>query len=102
MALLQQLAAELQEDPQFGPDILEPLEMAGVDKFADSAIMIKCRITTKPIRQWVVGREMNRRIKKAFDAHGIEIPFPHSTVYWGEPKMGAAPPLHVMQASTSS
>lgn len=102
MDLLRQLAEELQEDPQFGPDILEPLEMAGVDKFADSAIIIKCRIKTKPIRQWVVGREMNRRIKKAFDAHGIEIPFPHSTLYWGEPKVGPAPPLHVMQVSTSS
>jgi small conductance mechanosensitive channel len=102
MALLQELAAELQEDPEFGSDILEPLEMAGVDKFADSAIVIKCRIKTKPIRQWAVGREMNRRIKKAFDAHGIEIPFPHSTLYWGEPKVGQAPPLHVMQASPSS
>jgi small conductance mechanosensitive channel len=45
---------------------------------------------------------MNRRIKKAFDAHGVEIPFPHRTLYWGEPKEGSAPPLHVMQASTSS
>ena len=41
------------------------------------------------------GREMNRRIKKTFDARGIEIPFPHQTIYWGEPKSGKAPPLYV-------
>ncbi len=83
MKLVKEIASTLQEDPVFGPDILEPLEMLGVDQFADSAVMIKCRITTKPIRQWAVGREMNRRIKKTFDARGIEIPFPHRTLYWG-------------------
>jgi small conductance mechanosensitive channel len=72
-----------------------------VDQFADSAVIIKCRITTKPIRQWAIGREMNRRIKQAFDAHGIEIPFPHRTIYWGEPKEGTAPPLHVVNAAAS-
>lgn len=95
MALLKQLAAELQADPEFAADILEPLEMLGVDQFADSAVIIKCRIKTQPIKQWRVGREMNRRIKKAFDAKGIEIPFPHRTIYWGEPKKGTPPPLYV-------
>jgi len=47
------------------------------------------------IQQWRVGREMNRRIKKTFDARGIEIPFPHQTLYWGVPKHGTAPPLHI-------
>lgn len=102
MILLQEVAAKLQEDPELGPDILEPLEMSGVDQFADSAIVIKCRIKTKPIRQWAIGREMNRRIKKAFDAHGIEFPFPHRTIYWGEPKEGSAPPLNVVQMPSSS
>lgn len=83
METLKEIGTTLKEDPEFGPDILEPLEMLGVDQFADSAVVIKCRITTKPIRQWAVGREMNRRIKKTFDARGIEIPFPHRTVYWG-------------------
>lgn len=101
MNVLKEIAAELQQDPELGPDILEPLEMLGVDQFADSAVMIKCRITTKPIRQWAVGREMNRRIKKAFDARGIEIPFPHRTLYWGEPKEGSAAPLHVLNRQAS-
>lgn len=101
MQLLKDIAAELQTDPEFGGDILEPLEMLGVDAFADSAVIIKCRITTKPIQQWRIGREMNRRIKKAFDAKGVEIPFPHRTLYWGVPKEGVAPPLHVVGNSVS-
>jgi small conductance mechanosensitive channel len=56
----------------------------GVDKFADSAVIIKGRIKTRPIRQWMVGREFNRRIKYAFDEKGIEIPFPHRSIYFGE------------------
>ena len=95
METIKEIATTLQEDPVFGADILEPLEMMGVDQFADSAVIIKCRITTKPIRQWEVGREMNRRIKNTFDAKGIEIPFPHRTLYWGVEQ-------HPIQESTQS
>lgn len=95
MGVLREIAEEVRRDPQFADDILEPLEMLGVDQFADSAVVIKCRIKTQPIKQWRVGREMNRRIKKTFDAKGIEIPFPHQTIYWGEPKQGTPPPLYV-------
>ena len=56
---------------------------------------IKCRIKTQRIKQWRVGREMNRRIKNTFDAKRIEIPFPHQTIYWGEPMQGTPPPLYV-------
>lgn len=52
--------------------------------FADSAVAIKIRIKTRPLKQWIVGRELRRRIKKAFDSEGIEIPFPHSSLYMGE------------------
>ena len=95
MGVVREIAEELRSDLQFKDDILEPLEMLGVDQFADSAVIIKCRIKTQPIKQWRVGREMNRRIKKTFDARGIEIPFPHQTIYWGEPKQGTPPPLYV-------
>jgi small conductance mechanosensitive channel len=89
--ILKKLSDEVMVDPTYGPEILEPLEILGLDKFADSAIIIKARIKTKPIKQWMVGREMNRRIKKRFDEEGIEIPFPHSTIYFGE----ASPPFDV-------
>jgi small conductance mechanosensitive channel len=99
MAVLKEVGDDLMADPEFKDDILEPLEMLGVDQFGDNAVIIKCRITTRPIQQWRIGREMNRRIKKTFDQRGIEIPFPHRTLYWGEPKRGAAAPLHVRTAS---
>ncbi len=84
MQTLKDIAADFHQDPQFAPDIVEPFEVLGVDQFADSAVVIKCRITTKPRRQWGIGREMNRRIKQTFDARGIEMPFPHRTLYWGD------------------
>jgi len=95
MEVLREIGEEMQNDPQYKKDILEPLEILGVDQFADSAVIIRARITTKPIRQWAVGREFNRRMKKVFDQRGIEIPFPHRTIYMGEPKEGPAPALQV-------
>ena len=92
MVVLQEIAEDLRRDSRFADDILEPLEMLGVDQFTDSAVIIKCRIKTEPAKQWRVGREMNRRIKNTFDAKGIEIPFPHQTIYWGEPKKGTPQP----------
>ena len=69
--------------------------MLGVGGFADSAVILKARIMTTPIKQWLVGREFNRRMKKRFDALGIEMPFPHRTIYFGTDKNGAAPPARV-------
>jgi len=82
--VLHEVSAEMMEDEKFKDSILEPLEVLGVDKFADSAVVVKARIKTQPIQQWSVGREMNRRIKKKFDERGIEIPFPHMSLYFGE------------------
>lgn len=82
--VLQQLAADLRQEEPYASAILEPLEALGVDRFGDSAVIVKARIKTKPIMQWMVGREMNRRIKKRFDELGIEIPFPHRSLYFGE------------------
>ncbi|HVC00280.1 MAG TPA: mechanosensitive ion channel family protein [Candidatus Dormibacteraeota bacterium] len=82
--VLKGIADELMKEEKFTKLILAPLEILGVDKFADSAVIIKARIKTVPIQQWMVGREMNRRIKKKFDELGIEIPFPHMSLYFGE------------------
>jgi moderate conductance mechanosensitive channel len=86
---------DIRRDPAFAPDILEPIEVLGLDQFADSAVIIKARIKTKPIKQWNVGREFNRRLKKKFDELDIEIPFPHTTLYLGRDKKGEAAPLNV-------
>ena len=58
--------------------------------FDEAAAFLKTQIKTAPIKQWTVGREFNRRMKRRFDELGIEIPFPHTTIYFGEDKHGAA------------
>jgi small conductance mechanosensitive channel len=93
--VIKQIDEEMRADEAFKNDILEPIEILGLDRFADSAIIIKARTKTRPIRQWAVGREFNRRMKKKFDELGIEIPFPHLTLYAGQGKDGTAPPLNV-------
>lgn len=95
MSVLRQIDEGMREDPSFADDILEPLEVLGVDQFADSAVIIKARTKTRPIKQWSVAREFNRRMKKRFDELNIEIPFPHVTIYMGEDKKGKAPSLHL-------
>ncbi len=87
---------DMRNDEHFGKFILDPIEILGLDKFADSAIIIKARIKTRPIKQWEVGREFNRRLKYKFDEHDIEIPFPHQTLYFGTDKDGSAPPAPVL------
>ena len=82
--VLKRVADEFMQDEKYKPLILAPLEVLGVDHFGDSAVVIQARFKTLPIQQWTVGREMNRRIKKKFDEVGIEIPFPHRSIYWGE------------------
>ncbi len=83
-AVMKEVGKELQEDPEIGPNILEPIEIMGVDNFGESEVVIKARLKTLPIQQWMVGREYRRRLKKAFDEQHIEIPFPHRTLYMGE------------------
>lgn len=82
--VIRSVAAEMRADPASGPLMIEDVEVLGVDRFADSAVIIKVRLKTLPLKQWVVGREFNRRLKKAFDREGIEIPFPHVSLYAGE------------------
>lgn len=95
IGVIRQVDEQMRKDPEFKNDILEPVEILGLDKFADSAVIIKARTKTLPIKQWAVGREFNRRLKKVFDEKGIEIPFPHLTLYMGQDKAGAAAPLNV-------
>lgn len=90
MRLMRAVADELQGDPAFAPRILAAFELAGVERWADSAVVIRGRFKVAPLEQWTVRREYLRRLKYAFDHHGIEIPFPHLTVFTGD--AGGAPP----------
>jgi len=80
---------------EHGESLIGDLEMQGVTEFADSAVTVRARIKTRPGQQWAVGRAYNEIVKRVFDDRGIEIPFPHRTIYWGEDKQGKAPPLRV-------
>jgi len=84
ITVMREVSESLRNDAEFGEQILEPMEIFGVDDFGDSAVIVKGRLKTKPIQQWMVGREYRKRLKAAFDREGIEIPFPHRTIYWGE------------------
>ena len=84
MQILKEVGDEMAADPKYSSMITAPVEVLGLEKFADSAVVIRVMLTTQPIKQWTIGREYRRRVKKAFDAKGIEIPFPHQTVYLGE------------------
>ncbi len=93
MAVMREVAEELRADPDFAPRILDAFDLAGVDRWDDSAVVIRGRFRVQPLEQWTVKREYLRRLKYAFDERGIEIPYPHITVYAGQPKSGEAPPL---------
>ncbi|MFH1665116.1 MAG: mechanosensitive ion channel domain-containing protein [Candidatus Omnitrophota bacterium] len=86
MDVIKEIAGGMRKDKYFGRLILGDVEMLGVDDFADSQVTIKFRVKTLPIKQWEVMRELRRRIKNRFDELGIEIPFPHRTIYWGAGK----------------
>jgi moderate conductance mechanosensitive channel len=90
-AVMHSVAGELRADPRFTTRILDDIEIAGVEKWADSAVIVRCRFKVAPLEQWSVRREFLRRLKRAFELHGIEIPFPHLTVYAGAGKDGTAP-----------
>lgn len=98
VALLRAVGEELQRDPELGPAILEPLTILGVDSFGDSSVNLRMFFKTVPLKQWDVAREFRRRVKRAFDEHNIEIPFPHRTLYLGE---GDSTGLLRVQASVS-
>ena len=89
------VAAEMRADATLGPLILEDLDLAGVDAWADSAVTIRFRIKVQPLQQWTVKRAFLLRLKKEFDRLGIEIPYPHLTLYPGQARDGSAPPLHL-------
>ena len=98
MDVLREIGAEFAGDPEHREILLGELEIFGVNSLDDSAVTIRIRIKTVPIMQWGIGRELRRRIKNTFDAKGIEIPFPHLSIYMGE----ASKPFAVDAAAVNS
>ncbi|MGA0533145.1 mechanosensitive ion channel domain-containing protein [Hansschlegelia sp. KR7-227] len=92
---MQEAFDRLKQHEAHGPSIIGPFDLQGLTEFGDSAITVRARIKTEPGKQWAVGRAYNEIVKEIFDERGIEMPFPHVTLYMGEDKEGKAPPLHV-------
>ncbi|MBN1152716.1 MAG: mechanosensitive ion channel family protein [Dehalococcoidia bacterium] len=87
--VINRVGQDMAKDPVWGPKLRSAPQSLGVNKFAESAIEIKVLGDTKPMMQWETTREFRLRVKKAFDQEHIEIPWPHLTVYHGEPEPGA-------------
>lgn len=92
VGLLREIGASLQDDPTYGPFILDPVEVLGVDAFAEKWLLLKVRIKTMPLKQWDVGRELRKRIMKAFDAQGIAMTFPERVITVPQEDRKSMPP----------
>jgi small conductance mechanosensitive channel len=88
-------AEELRQDPDHAGNIVDDIEIMGLERFDDSAVVVRARLRTVPGKQFGIRRAFNRLLKRRFDELGIEIPFPHRTIYFGEDKEGKAPPAPV-------
>jgi small conductance mechanosensitive channel len=102
-AVMREVAAKMRAEPEWAGRMPAEIEIVGVNKWADSAVILFARLkVVPPIQQWNVKREYLKRLKKAFDERGIEIPFPHLTVYAGQGKDGTAPPFHLLEKNASN
>jgi moderate conductance mechanosensitive channel len=81
MKVVNELGVEMRAEEPWSQTILDPLEMLGVDRLADSGAVIKFRLRTLPMQQWTIAREMNRRLKRRFEETGVEMAFPSQTLY---------------------
>jgi small-conductance mechanosensitive channel len=88
--VINRVGNEMVEEPYWNEAILKAPQVLRVDAFEDSGIAIKILGDTKPLRQWEAMGELRKRIKKAFDEEGIEIPWPHTKVYFGSTTPGFA------------
>jgi small-conductance mechanosensitive channel len=85
ISVINRVGQELSKDAKWRKVIKSPPQVLRVDNLGDSGIDIKILGDVKPIEQWAVMGELRLRLKKAFDAEGIEIPWPHTKVYFGNP-----------------
>jgi small conductance mechanosensitive channel len=95
--VLNEIGEEIAADPYYGLMLITPPQVLRLNSLDDSAVTFKMLGDCKPMKQWEIMGEMRKRIKIRLDAEGIEIPFPHQTVYWGE----AQPPFRADTPTTA-
>jgi small conductance mechanosensitive channel len=81
IAVMREVGREMWEDQDWRPFLVEEAAVLGVESFGESSVNIRMMSKTLPLKQWEVARELRRRLKRRFDADGIEIPFPQRTVH---------------------
>jgi small-conductance mechanosensitive channel len=84
--VLSRIGKEMESDERFKEALLEPLQILGVERFGESQLVVRMVVKTAPLKQWEVSRELRKRIKNRFDEEGIQIPYPHRILFWGEPQ----------------
>jgi small conductance mechanosensitive channel len=89
--IMREIAAELRSDPAFAPKIMDDLEIAGVEKLAETGVMLRGRFKVVALEQWNVRREYLRRLKKAFAQAGIELAYPRLRLYADQPRQADNP-----------
>jgi small conductance mechanosensitive channel len=82
--IITEIGLQMAREPYWSDVILDPPRPLRINSFDDSGITVKILAMTKPLKQWDVMGELRWRLKKRFDEEGIEIPFPHRTIYWGD------------------
>jgi moderate conductance mechanosensitive channel len=95
--ILRAVDDEMRKDPKFGPDILKPIDLYGVEQYAESWMLVRGRTTTKPLRQWDVGREFMRRIKLRLDAAGIPLAGQRVQIVTDQKKLRAGDQVEVTE-----
>ena len=99
MQVMTEVGYQLRNQADFKHKILDDMEMAGVENLADSSVVIRCRFKVLPLEQWGVRREYLKNIKHAFDARGIEIPFPQMSIH---PRQSEISQTEIRQTEVSS
>ncbi|CAG9931608.1 mechanosensitive ion channel family protein [Candidatus Nitrotoga arctica] len=100
--VMRKVGSEMRASADYAAKMVEDIDIAGVQDWADSAVVLRCRFKVIPLEQWGVRREFLRRLKEAFDARGIEIPYPHVTIYVGQDKSGIPSALRVLKTKKDS
>ncbi len=85
IAVINRVCQQMAQEPQWAPLIIKTPQVLRVDNLGDSGIDIKILGDTRPMRQWEVTGEIRKRVKKTFDEEGIEMPWPHTKVFFGNP-----------------
>lgn len=89
--VMREAGKELADDKQWAHCVLAPLEILGVERFTDTGMVVRARIKAAPPRQLDLGREFNRRLKQAFDRHGIGMASVNQVNYVADRPQAAAP-----------